>query len=238
MGDNNLILSHRLSEYSSKGPFLEEDIAISNVSLDLLGQAESFLAYASEIKGSGSANDLAFRRPEHEYVNVQMVELPNMDFGVLMAKQFYMDVYHYLLYTEMKSSRDDKLRAIAEKSLKEVTYHLRRSSSWVKRLGDGTSESHRRIQEALDDLWLYTGELFEQDEVEMELTSQGILPEMSSLQSKWLKMVSEIMLEATLKVSDNTFSHTGGRKGQHTEFLGHILTDMQYLNRAYPDANW
>ncbi|MFT4985771.1 MAG: ring-1,2-phenylacetyl-CoA epoxidase subunit PaaC [Glaciecola sp.] len=238
MGDNSLILGHRLSEYCSKGPFLEEDLAISNVGLDHLGQSEAFLDYAAKLSGNTSADHLAFRRVESEYLNVQLVEAPAVDFGIIMAKQFYMDVFNYYLYTEMRKSSDDTLSAIAEKSLKEVTYHLRRSADWIKRLGDGTEESHLRIQEALNDLWLYTGELFEKDEVELELASAGIVPNVDDIKPKWLGMINEVLSEATLTLPEGTFMQSGGRVGHHTEGMGFILTDMQYLNRVYPDAKW
>jgi len=238
LGDNSLILGHRLSEYCSKGPFLEEDLAISNVGLDLLGQAESFLKYAAELSGEGDADTLTFRRKEMEYLNVKLTEMPNTDFAYIMARQFYMDVFNFHLYTEMKNSSDSTLQAVAEKSLKEVTYHLRRSAEWIRRLGDGTEESHARIQTAINDLWLYAGELFEMDEVEEELQSKGITPDMKVIKDQWHKMVNQVFNEASLVAPENDFAHSGGRNGYHTEHMGYILADMQYLNRTYPDAKW
>jgi len=238
LGDNSLILGHRLSEYCSRGPFLEEDLAISNVGLDLLGQAEGFLDYASEMSGEGDADTLTFRRKEMEYLNVKLVELPNTDFGYIMARQFFMDVYNFHLYKAMVDSKDDRLKAIAEKSLKEVTYHLRRSAEWMRRLGGGTEESHARIQKAVNDLWLYTGELFEVDQVEEDLMAQGLIPNMPTIKKSWMDMVDQIFSEANIAIPEGDFSHTGGRKGYHTEHMGYILADMQYLNRTYPDAKW
>lgn len=239
LGDTSLIIGHRLGEYSSYGPFLEEDLAITNVALDHIGQAEEFLKYAGEVEGEGrSEDDLAYKRPETEYYNVQLVEYPNKDFAYIMARQFYLDVFNVLLYQELKSSKDATLAAIAAKSLKEVTYHLRRSSEWIIRLGQGTEESKRRIQHALEDLWMYTGELFEMDETDRELIDRGIAADLQQLMEQWVIKVQEILDRAGLSFPSGNYMASGSRKGYHTESMGYILAEMQYLPRTYADAKW
>lgn len=239
LADTNVVLSHRLSENCSNGPYLEEDLAISNTALDLLGAGEQFLIYAAEISENDvTADDLAYRRLETEYYNFQMVEQPNTDFAYIYARQFYMDVYNYYLYEALSKSKDERISAIAIKSLKEVTYHLRKSSEWVIRLGDGTEESHNRIQTALNDLWFYTNELFEMDEVDQAMLEQGIGADMNEIKSKWMTRVQAIIDEATLTLPHSEFFASGSKKGLHTEHLGFALAEMQYLPRAYPDAKW
>ncbi len=239
LADNSLILGHRLAENCSHGPYLEEDISITNTSLDLLGQAEELLIYAAEVEGAGrTADDLAYKRPEIEFYNVQLTEQPNCEFAHMMARQFFMDVYNYFLYTALKESKDSTIAAISAKSLKEVTYHLRRSSEWVIRLGDGTAISKSKIQVAIDDLWRFTAELFEMDEVDEELISEGIAVDLNQIRAQWNERVDAILKRATLTRPEDGYNATGSRKGYHTEYLGYILTEMQYLPRAYPTAEW
>jgi len=239
IGDNSVILSHRLAEYSSYGPFLEEDLAITNVALDLLGQAEGFIKYASEIEAQGkSVDDIVYRRNENEYLNCQLVEYPNEDFAYVCARQFFIDVYNYFLYTELSNSSDDTLAALAAKSLKEVSYHLNRSTDWILRLGNGTEESHKKLQNAVDNLWMYTGELFEMDEVETNLLKEGISADNKIIRKLWLHKVKELFDEAGLHCPEGEYAVTGGRKGVHTEKMGFILTEMQFLPRNYPEAIW
>lgn len=239
LGDNSLILSHRLSEYSSKGPFLEEDLAISNIALDHLGQAELLLRYAGQLEGQGrSEDDLAYRRPENEYFNFQLVEQPNSDFAHIMVRQYFMDVFNFLLYSFLKDSTDETLAAIASRAVKEVRYHLRKSSEWIVRLGKGTEESKERVQNAIDNLWMYTGEFFEEREENTGLIQDKIIPAPNDIKSEWKKHVSEILVSASLEYPTNDYMATGSISGIHTEHLGHILSEMQYLQRAYPDAKW
>lgn len=238
LGDNSLILSHRLAQYSSKGPFLEEDLAITNVSLDHLGQAQQWYNYAGELNGSKSADDWAYKRKEQEYFNCQLVEYPNIDFAYIIARQFFIDTYNYYLYTQLVNSVDTGISGIATKSLKEVTYHLRRSSEWVIRLGDGTSESKEKIQNALEHLWMYTGELFETDQTETLLIEANIAADNKAIQSRWELKVKEVLASAKLTLPESNYFITGGRNGFHSEHIGYILAEMQYLPNAYPDAIW
>ncbi len=239
MGDNSLILGHRLSEWCGHGPILEQDIALINVALDLIGQSRSYLSYAGDLEGEGrSEDDLAYLRREREFRNVLLTELPNGDFGRTLVRQFLFDVFHYLQLEELKGSSDEQLAAIATKSLKEVTYHLRYSSEWMIRLGDGTEESHRRVQEPLNDLWSYTGEMFEMDEVDETLVGVGIAPDLASLKPLWESKVREILTEATVNVPESGWMHSGGRKGVHSEHLGYLLSELQYLQRSIPNAKW
>ena len=240
MADSSWILGSRLAEYSSNGPFLEEDLAITNVGLDHIGFAESLYKYTAELLGDGrTADDLAFKRAEHEYVNVQLVEYPNEDFAYVMARQFLFDVFQYYFLTALKESKDDTFGVLAKKSLKEVTYHLRRSTQWMYRLGDGTQESHERLQKAINHLWMYTDELFYMNEVDKELMEQGIAVDLAKVHLEWKDKVKEVFDEATLEVPDYPkFSLKYGKDGFHTDYMGYILTEMQYLNNKYPDAKW
>ena len=240
IGDNGLILSHRIAEYCSKGPHLEEDLAITNVGLDLLGQAEAFLKYAADIKGGGlTEDDLAFRRKEHEYLCVHLTEIPNIDYAYILARQFLMDVFHFYLYEKLVLTEDPIISGISSKAIKEVTYHLQRSSDWVIRLGQGTDESHLRIQKAFDDLWMYTDELFDSDEIEKNLEKKNLAVTSSSLKKDWDKKIKEIFLSAGLTVpSTPKHSMRYGKYGVHTEYLGFLLAEMQHLNLLYPDAKW
>lgn len=239
LGDDSLILGQRLAEWCGHGPILEEDIAMTNISLDLIGQATSILKYAGEVEGKGrSEDDLAFLRYANEYKNALLVEQPNGDFGVTMMRQFLFDTFRLSLYTKMVNSTDEHLSAIAEKSLKETKYHFRHSAEWVIRLGDGTEESHNRVQEALDTLWRYTAELFDVDEVQIEMEAKGIAPNMEEVKAEWTKRVNEVLQEATLTIPDNNWEQRGGRNGVHTEHLGFLLADLQYMQRAYPGMEW
>lgn len=234
LGDNCLILSHRLSEWCGHGPVLEEDIALTNVALDLLGQARFWLSYAGEVEGTQRDEDnLAFLRDTREFRNVLLVEQPNGDYAMTTTRQFYFDAWHLHLLNALRNSQDARMAAIAEKALKEITYHLERSTDWVIRLGDGTEESHRRMQVAADELWTYTGELFEMDEVDREV---GV--DLEALRPRWMEYVEKTFSEATLQVPTNNWMQRGGKYGLHTEKLGYLLAEMQFLPRAYPGARW
>ena len=239
MGDTSWILSHRLCELCSFGPFLEEDLAMTNVGLDHIGQAEEWLNYACELSDEDvDADFLAYRRKEKEYRNVQLVEYPNDDFAYVITRQFYLDVYNYLLYTKLTQSKDATFAAIAQKSLKEVKYHLRHSSNWMVRLGDGTEESHERVQNAVDDLWFYTGDLFVMPESEQNLAKEGIIPNLADLEADWEKMVVEVFDKAGINKPTYEVLASGSFDGQHTEYLGFMLCEMQYLPNKYQDAKW
>jgi ring-1,2-phenylacetyl-CoA epoxidase subunit PaaC len=239
IGDDSLILGQRLGEWCGHGPILEEDIAMTNISLDLIGQATSLLAYAGKLEGEGRDEDkLAFLRFEREFKNVLLVEQPNGDFGMTMMRQFLFDAFRKPFYEHLQKSTDLHLAAIAEKSLKETKYHLKHSSEWIIRLGDGTEESHQRIQESLDTLWRYSSELFYQDEVDLEMREQGVAPDMNAIKKEWDATVKEVFEEATLTIPANNWQFDGGRKGMHSEHLGFILADMQYLQRSYPNMEW
>jgi ring-1,2-phenylacetyl-CoA epoxidase subunit PaaC len=241
IADNSLIHAQRISEWTGHGPILEEDIAMSNVALDLIGQSRGFYTYAAQIEGDGKTEDFyAFRRGEREFRNKLMVEQPdNKDFGFTMMKLFLNGCFDYLMFRDLMKSTDETISGLAAKSIKEVTYHVRHAGDWVVRLGDGTEESHQRIQNSLNELWPYTNELFEQDSVDALLISNGISFDKEKFRDEWTKMVHEIFAKATLSVPENnTYSPTGGLKGIHSEHLGYLLAEMQYLPRTYPDAVW
>ena len=240
LGDNPLILSQRLSQWCGKGPALEEDMALTNVALDLLGQARLWLTYAGEVEGAGRDEDrLAFGRDAHDFRNLLLVEQPNGHYGDTLARQFYFDSWHYFLLRELEQSTDARIASIAEKSIKEVGYHVRRTSDLVVRLGDGSEESHRRMQAALDDLWMYTGEMFESDAVDQAMAAEGIAPAPDTLREPWLRHVAEVFAEATLVLPPvDAWMQQGGRRGRHSEHLGYLLAEMQFLQRAYPEAQW
>ena len=238
IADSSLILGQRMSEWCSNGPTLEEDIAMSNISLDMFGQANGFYQYAAQLDGTKSADELAFRRNEREFFNHQLVEQENGNFGTTMVRNFLHDVFNFLFYTELSKSKDETLSALASKSLKEVKYHLRHSSNWLIRLGDGTGESNTIVQDALEELWMYTGELFEMDNLDAELLNSGIAVDNSALKSEWDRMVNKTLVKAKLTRPEDAYMATGGKKGLHTEYLGYILSEMQFLQRAYPDAKW
>ena len=239
IGDNTLILGHRVSEWCGHAPALEEDIAHANTALDLIGQTRLWLGLAGEVEGKGrSADDLAYLRDGYDLRNILLVERPNGDFGKTLMRQFLFDAWHYLLLKALKGSSDTRIAEIAEKAFKEVCYHLDRSRDLVIRLGDGTAESHRRMQAALDDLWPFTGEMFISDALDAELVEAGVIPAPESLKVGWNEIVAEALAEATLKTPADGYMHKGGRRGVHTEHLGFILTEMQFLQRAYPGATW
>ena len=238
IADSSLILGQRMSEWCSNGPTLEEDIAMSNISLDMFGQANGFYQYAAQLDGTKSADELAFRRNEREFFNHQLVEQENGNFGTTIVRNFLHDVFNFLFYTQLANSKDETLSALASKSLKEVKYHLRHSSNWLIRLGDGTAESNTKAQVALEELWMYTGELFEMDALDTELLNSGIAVDNSALKSDWDKMVNNTLAKAKLTRPEDAYMATGGKKGLHTEYLGFILSEMQFLQRPYPDAKW
>jgi ring-1,2-phenylacetyl-CoA epoxidase subunit PaaC len=239
LGDNALILSQRLSAWCGHGPELEEDLALANVALDLLGQARFWLQGAAEAEGAGREEDaLAYFRESGEFRNVLLVEQPNGDFGQTMARQFYFDAWHILLLERLAFSQNSQIAGIAAKALKEATYHLRRSADWVVRLGDGTEESHQRMQRSLDRLWMYTGELFEMDALDHAMVERGMGCDLAALRSPWLERVGRTLQEATLTLPTGTWAQKGGKRGFHTESFGHLLAEMQSVQRAYPGLKW
>ncbi|MBK7939008.1 MAG: phenylacetate-CoA oxygenase subunit PaaC [Lewinellaceae bacterium] len=239
LGDTNLILGHRLSEMCSRGPMLEEDIALTNIALDHIGQAEALLDYAGTLEGLGrTGDDLAYLRPEWEYYNLLLAEQPNTDFAFVIVRQFMIDTYQCLLYDHLRSSKDETLAGMASRFLKETLYHQRHSRNWVFRLGLGTEESHSRLTAAVNELWKYAGELFESDEVESILAAAGIIPNPASLREPWLESVRKDLRQASVPEPPASHAATGGRNGRHGEQLGHLLAEMQYLQRAFPGAAW
>lgn len=239
LGDNGLVLSHRLSEWIGRAPVLEEELALANVGLDLLGQARMWLTLAGEVEGRGrDENALAFLRDAGGFRNVLLVEQPNGDFAMTMARQLFFDTWHYLALQQLAAARDARVAAVAAKSLKEVTYHLRRSGDWVVRLGDGTSESRRRMQAGVDDLWSYAGELFETDAVDAAALEAGMGVDHAALRAPWMEHVTATLAEATLAVPEGKMHQRGGRRGVHSEHLGRMVAEMQFLPRAYPGAAW
>ncbi len=244
LADNSLIMGHRLSEWTGHGPSLEQDIAITNIALDLIGQARNFYQYAATLSGSkngqpATEDTLAYLRDGHEFKNLLLTELPNGHWGKSILKIFFFSSWQYFVYQKLIYSSDKQVAAIAEKSLKEVTYHVRWSGEWVMRLGDGTEESHEKIQEALDNLWPYTGEMFQPVEWENELNTGSAGIDVQNIKEDWLKKVSGIIEKAKLQLPDvNAWMQSGGKNGIHTEHLGYILTEMQFLQRAYPGCAW
>lgn len=239
IADDSLILGHRVSEWCGHGPILEEDIALTNIALDLVGQATNLLEYAALVEGAGrNADDLAFLRYDRDYRNALLVEQRNGDFGDTIARQFFFDVFRKLYFEAMLQSADENLAGIAEKSLKETKYHLKHSSEWMIRLGDGTDESHQRIQKAVDTLWRYTDELFFMNEVDALLLEEKIAVDLQPLKAEWTRHVNEILLEATIEVPSHSWQQGGGRTGVHSEHLGYLLAEMQYMQRAYPGMEW
>ncbi|MDI6836116.1 MAG: phenylacetate-CoA oxygenase subunit PaaC [Rhizobiaceae bacterium] len=239
MGDNTLILGHRVSEWCGHSPVLEEDIALANTALDLIGQTQFWLGLAGEVEGKGrTADNLAYLRDAAAFRNVLLVERPNGDFGKTLMRQFLFDAYHLEMLRALLASSDPRVADIAGKALKEVSYHFERSADLVIRLGDGTEESHRRMQKALDDLWPYTAEMFLDDSADEAVAAAGIARLPSALRAAWDKSVAEVLTEATLVRPEGTYQHKGGKRGIHTEHLGYILADMQFLQRAYPNSVW
>lgn len=239
IADNALILSHRLSEYCSKAPFLEEDLANTNVALDLIGLAESVYEEIAKQENEGlSGDDIAFKRKENEYINVILAEQPNDDFAYIMVRQFFMDAFHYNFFAELVNSKDEFLSAIASKSIKEVTYHLRRSSEWMIRLGKGTEEASKKTQTAINNLWKYTPELFLENALEKEMKNLGYGVDLSIVHANWKQKINEIFYMSKFEIPTSNFSISGGKEGNHSEHLGYILCEMQYLPSKYPDAKW
>ncbi|NHM05650.1 phenylacetate-CoA oxygenase subunit PaaC [Flavobacterium sp. CYK-4] len=239
IADNALILGQRLGELCGHGPTLETDIAGTNIALDLLGQTRSYYQYVAQLQGGVATEDtVAFLRLERDYKNVLLVEQPNTDFAYVMARQFLFDQFHLLLLEKLQFSQDETLAAIAKKSIKEVSYHVRFSSDWVRRLGDGTDESHERIQEAICHLWQFTEELFEMTQADSEMVVQGIGVDVSQLKKAYHQNVSEVLSEATLKTPVLEFFQKGGKTGRHSEHMGYILTDLQYMQRTFPNMTW
>lgn len=239
MGDNCLILAHRNSQWCGHGPSLEEDIAISNISLDLIGQTQLWLGLAGEVEGAGrTADDLAYLRDAFDFRNLLLLERPNDDFGLTLMRQFLFDAWHLPMLQGLMKSTNTRIAEIAEKSVKEVAYHLERSSDLVIRLGDGSAESHQRMQSSLNELWSYTGEMFEFDDLDNSLISDGIVPESEGIADAWNTHVSQTLKLATLVAPDSDFIRRGGKQGIHSEHLGFVLAELQFLQRAYPGAVW
>ena len=234
LADNALIIAQRNAEWCGHGPILEQDIAITNISLDQLGQSRNFYQYAAKLIGNNATEDsLAYLRTEREFKNSLLAEQPNGDWAQTVLRQFFFSAYQFLLYEKLQHSNDEQLAAIAAKALKEVTYHQRWSSEWVIRLGDGTEESRQRMLNAIDELWRYTGELFVAAAYE---AVSGF--DIALLKEDWMKKVNAVFEEATLPIPEKVFIQTGGKTGTHTEHLGYILTELQYLQRTYPNAEW
>lgn len=239
VGDLSLVLGQRLGEWVGHAPVLEEDLGLANIALDLIGQARLLLAYAGELEGRGRGEDeIAFLREQGEYLNPTLVELPNGDFGETIVRQVLIDAFQLELFERLTNSADEQLSAIAAKAVKETRYHLRYSSDWLVRLGDGTEESHARVQSALERLWPYTVELFEEDELDREMADCGIAPRLAEVRAAWSKRIEEVLAEATLERPRERPYAWLGKRGEHSEHLGYILAEMQYLQRAYPGARW
>lgn len=239
MGDSTLILSHRFCEQLGTAPMLEEEIALANIGLDLLGQATAWLEQAAEWQGEGkTADDLAYWRTDREYTNYLLAELENGDFARIILRSFLLTCFLRLLYDRMTDSPCQEMAAIAEKSGKEVEYHFQHLADWVERLGLGTEESHRRISEALDFLWAYTQELFDQDEVEKNLTAAGLVPDKKELKTAWDLLVIPFLQKCNLQPPECKYHYDGGISGLHTETLGYLLAEMQSVTRQYPDGKW
>ena len=239
IGDDALIIAQRLSEWAYRAPFLEEDIALSNISLDMFGRANLFLDYAASLKGNDTtADELAFKRNEREFTNNNLCEQHNGNLPDNMIRQFFLDVFNKLFLIKLIDSNDDQLSAISQKAIKETNYHLRHSSKWIIRLGDGTPESHAKVQLAIDNLWMFTEELFEMNENDIQMEQQKVGVDCSALKPQWDIIINDVLSETRVNRPEDVHMTTGGRQGLHTEHLGHLLTDMQYLQRAYPDAKW
>jgi ring-1,2-phenylacetyl-CoA epoxidase subunit PaaC len=239
LGDNALILGQRMSEWCGHSPFLEEDIAMANCALDHVGRARLLLSYAGELEGEGrSEDDLAFIRSDREFENFLLCEIPIGDYAFTMMRQYLLDTYHYYLFSGLISSVDERLSGIAQKAIKETTYHMDRSRDWVIRLGDGTEESHGRMQVALERVWNYTDELFEANSVDAAMTVAAIAPDLEWLQSRWQVDILSTLKKATLTLPEKKWALSGGRDGLHTEAMGHLLSEMQHMQRTYPGLSW
>tara|TARA_B100000795_G_scaffold88781_1_gene64594 strand:- start:23935 stop:24690 length:756 start_codon:yes stop_codon:yes gene_type:complete len=239
IADNSLILGQRLGELCGHGPSLETDIAGTNISLDLIGQTRSYYQYATKIsEQEKTEDDIAFLRIEREYKNVLLVEQPNTHFGYVMGRQYLFDVYHLMMLQQLQFSKDETLAAIAKKGIKEVSYHKRFSGDWVKRLGDGTAESTAKMQEAINDLWRFTAELFDMTDADTAMALEGKGVDVSKLKEGYYKEVTALLEEATLTAPEGMYFSRGGKKGVHSEHMGYLLADMQYMQRTYPNMEW
>jgi len=239
IADNSLILGQRISELCGHGPNLETDIAMTNIALDLFGQTRTYYLYVAELsKEDVTEDDVAFLRKEREYKNVLLVEQPNIDFAYIITRQYFFDAFHFLLLEELMKSKNVNLQSIAKKSSKEVTYHKRFSGDWLKRLGDGTEESHQKAQQAVNDLWVYTDELFHMNEDDKIIADAGFGVDNTQLKEAYYAEIKGLLKEATLEIPTITYFQKGGKKGIHSEHMGYILADMQYMQRAYPDMKW
>ena len=239
LGDDALILGHRLSEWCRNAPFLEEDLALSNVALDFIGRARMFYTYAAELSGEEVTEDtFAYQRDCRDFKNHLIHELPRGDFAFTMVRQYFVDVYSLAFMTSLLESSDSRLAAIAGKAIKESEYHLRRSEEWMMRLGESTQESHRRLQSAVDELWRFTGELFHQDSPERELVANGVAVDTRALEADWNQTITATMSKISIEIPKDELQVTGGREGKHTEFLGFLLSELQFLQRAYPGLEW
>ncbi len=239
LGDDRLVLGHRLSEWCGHGPILEEDIALANIALDLIGQATLYLKLAGETEGKGrSEDDLAYFRDAIDYRNVQLVELPKGDYAFTIVRQFCFDVFSYHVLEQLQSSRHSEIAGIAAKGFKEVRYHVRHSSEWVVRFGDGTEESHTRAQNALNEVWRFTEEMFQADDVDRAMLAEGIGADVEGIKPKWEAVVKDVFTRATLSIPNDPPAMTGGRRGRHSESLGHMLSEMQIVARSHPGAQW
>ena len=239
LGDLSLILGQRLGEWVGHAPALEEDLGLANIALDLIGQSRLLLTYAGEVEGRGRGEDeIAFLREHREYLNAILVEQPNGDFGQTVVRQVLIDAFQLELYERMTNSTDERLAAIAAKSVKETRYHLRYSGGWLIRLGDGTEESHARVQSALDRLWPYTVELFAEDELDRSMADAGVAPRLSDVQPAWAARIDDLVAEATLERPRDRPHSWHGKRGDHSEHLGYILAEMQHLQRTHPGARW
>jgi len=242
LADSSLIMGHRLSQWTGHGPMIEQDIAITNIALDLIGQARNFYQYAAELANNQSTekiteDHLAYLRDAQELKNLLLTELPNGDWAKTICKVFFFSAWQFYFYQELICSGDKQLAAVAEKSLKEVTYHLKWSSDWVIRLGDGTEESKERTEKAIEDLWPYTGEMFVPADFELN-TKKNVFVDVSRIKNDWLKKVQSVFKEATLPFPGESWMHSGGKRGVHTEHLGYLLAEMQFMQRAYPGLEW
>lgn len=239
IADNSLILGQRLGELCGHGPNLETDIALTNIALDLLGQSRSYYQYAAKLAGNDKTeDDVAMLRLERDYRNVLLVEQPNTHFGFVIGRQFLFDVYHLLFMEQLQGSSDELLAAVAKKGIKEVSYHRRFSGDWIKRLGDGTDESKVKMQEAINALWPYTDELFDLTDVDKLAVSEGIGVDVSRLKEQYYTMVSEILTEATLEIPEGVYFKKGGKNGIHSEHMGYLLAELQYMQRTFPNMTW
>ena len=239
LADTSLVLGQRLAEWVGHAPALEEDLGLANLSLDLIGQARLLLTYAGEIEGRGRDEDqLAYQRDGGDFCNVTLAEQPNGDFGRTIVRQCLLDAWQLELYSELQHSTDRRLAEIAAKALKETQYHFRYSASWLVRLGDGTAESHTRVQSALDELWRFTAELFTTDALDEDMAKRGVGPDLAALRPRWLARIDAVLKEATLKRPADVSYPWHGKRGQHSEHLGYLLAEMQVLQRTYPDSRW